>query len=372
MLRSLRFTLAALPAVLALAGLARADEIRYVDGRKPPGEVQIVSESYEEIVFKIGGSSQKEQASLISEVIHTNKSARYIAAESKFKKGDLKQSQAGRERGALEEFQQIIADKDKNKGADVQWMVHYALFYVAECHRLLGDNPAAIQAYQDVLANDAKSLFFPRVKIGIGAAKLAMNDKAGARQAFQELETEAKAKKLGTRWSAEASFALAEVLEADGSLKEALERFEKVKAELLSAGDRSSASVRAGINANRLRALIDPSKTSSAAQELERALQEQWKNLDKPAENEVIAAASNALGDVYMKTGDAKRALINYLRVATDEELKRLPGEGAKALWGAAQAFEAAKGDDWKTRADAMRRELVNRFPSSPWAKKKG
>jgi len=366
MLRSLRFSLASLALALSLAGQALADEVRFNDGRPAFTNVEILSETYEEVAFKVGGATQKESTSKIAEVVHSDKTGRFGSGEAKFKKGEIRTT-SSREKGALDEFLSVLQEKLRDEQA---WKKHYALFYIAECHRAVGDNAAALQAYQEVLADNPKSRFYAAVKLGIGEAKLAMNDKAGARAAFQELESDAKSKKLGARWLAEAASALAEIFEADGNLKEAADRFEKVRAEAAASGDKTSAGARAGIHASRLRALLDPSKSDGVITEIERALQEQWKNLDKPAENELIAAASNALGDVYAKKGDAKKALLNYLRVATDDELLAVSGEGAKALYGAAQAFEAAKGEDWKNRSDAMKRQLISRFPSSPWAKK--
>jgi tetratricopeptide (TPR) repeat protein len=359
--RRARFALAALPLAALLAAPATADEIRFSDGRTPLTNVEVVSESYDEIAYKVGGATQKEPAARIAEIIHDKKIQRYIAAEAQLKKGEYK--------AAYDNFSEVAKGRLRDEEA---WMKHYSLFFMAEALRLMGDNRGAVDAYQAVLADNAKSRFYAQVKLGVGEAKLATGDKAGARAAFQELESDAKAKSLGARWASEASFAIAELSEVDGNLKDALARYEKVRADATSSGDRSSAAVRAGIHASRLRALVDPSKADAAATELERTLAEQWKALDRPADNEVIAAASNALGDVYSKKGDAKKALLNYLRVATSDELKSLPGEGAKALYGAALAFEAAKSEDWKNRSEMMKAELRSRFPTSPWAKKVG
>ena len=352
-----RFVLA-LPLGLALAAApALADEIKFPG--KSLANVEIVSETYEEVAYKIAGSIQKEATPNIVDIVRTaGKSTRYIGAERKMARGDWK--------GAVADFTQISTNerlKDEEK-----WMKSYAQFYAAECYRNMGANPEAIAAYQSVLEDNPKSRFYAQVKLGIGACKMASGDRAGARQAFAELEGDARSKKLGERWANEANFRLAEISEGEDKVPEALERYRKVQA--ASAGQKGNAGQRAQINVSRLSAKMDPSKADFASNELEKLVAAE--NANAAADPEVLAAAYNALGDVYAAKGDHKKSLLSYLRVATVEELKAVQSEAPKALYGASVEFEKTKGDDWKVRSDQLKAQLKAMYPSSIWARKVG
>lgn len=343
----------ALLAALLAAAPALADEIRFTDGRPSLPDIEVVSETYEAVTYKIKGSMQTEPSVGVAEIVHDNASPRYSGAERKLQKGDWK--------GAIDDFQAVTRERLRDEQA---WMKHYALFKVAEAYRLAGDAAAAVEAYQATLADNPKSRFYAPVKLGLGASKLAGGDMPGARAAFSELEGEAKAKKLGDRWADAASLALAEVLELDGKTQEALDRFRRC-----AAAAKGSAAARASCNVQRLSAKTEPARADAAAGAVQSIVQGELKKKDGP-DLEVLAAAYNALGDIYAAKDDWKTALLSYLRVALDDDLKRLANERPKALYCAAQAFEKAKTEDWKNRAEMLKNELRNSYPGSPWARK--
>ncbi len=351
----------AVVAALAAPAAARADDIIFSGGRDPIKNVEIVSESYEKVVYKIQGSNQEEPTGNIAEVIRANKDTRYRGAEDKFRRGDLN--------GAIGDFR-IVIDAPRPR-PEHEWQKHYALFFLGEAYRMTGDSGKAIDAYERLLKDNEKSRFYGPAKLGLGLCKLARGDRAGARALFSELEGEAKSKKLGERWEFAALLANAEVLEAEGKIKDALERYRKVaNSAITSGGKAGNAGTRAAIHVQRLMAKDEPGKADAAAGSIQKQIEDEYK---KPSPDvEVAAAAYNALGDVYTAKDDHKRALLAYLRVAVDEDLKKSGEERPKALYCAAAAFEKAKVEDWKNRSDMLKAELRAVYPGSAWAAKLG
>lgn len=355
------FSLASAAAIAAGASSARADEILFPEGRAPLKNVEIVSESYEKVVYRISGSQQEEPTANIAEIVRTNKTTRYTGAEQKLKRGELK--------GAIDDFGKSITDAEGSPNPQHKWMKHYSLFYLAECYRQTGDAAKALETYDRLLKDNDKTRFYAPAKLGMGLCKLASGDRAGARAIFSELEGEAKSKKLGEKWEFGALLANAEVLEAEGKIKDALERYRKVaNAAQVAGGKGGNAGTRAAIHVQRLMAKDDPSKADAAAGAIQKQIEDEYK---KPAPDvDVAAAAYNALGDVYAAKDDFGKALLAYLRVALDDELRKSADERPKALYCAAMALEKVKKEGWQDRAKLLRGELKEGYPGSPWAKK--
>src|SRR6185295_7685393 len=161
--------------------------------------------------------------------------------------------------------------------------------------------------------------------------------------------------------------------EAQGKLKDAIDRYDRVSAAGAAKGSPSSAATLALVASMRLRAQTgqpDAALTGlkgflDGQDAAQRAAKADWS-----PNYEALAAAWNAFGDAYAAKGDHQSALLSYLRVVTDSELAGVSGERARALYAAAQSFEKAKTQDWKERAEQLKHELKEMYPTSPWAQK--
>lgn len=336
----MRLALALTTAVLAFGSIVHADEIKLRNGRSHRG-VQVTGETYEEITYEVGGTPQSEPARDVNEVVYSNQSRSYATA--------LGHMEAGRFAQAAPLF--LDAARDRGR----KWAGQYGFFYAAECSRLGGNPSGAAAQYKELLQKYPKTRFYPAAKLGLGLTLAAAGDASGARGAFQSLAADAKSKKLGPQWINRAQLEEAKLLERGGDASGATAIYRKLSrlarkdpatgfaaqlGELRLGGDERSAS--------KLQAMIDNEKVP----------------------DEVRAGAYVELGKALMSAGEAKPALLAFLRACLDPPLKRFPETRAEALYRAAAAFEQAKTAEWKTRSASLRRELKDTYPSSLWAQK--
>jgi tetratricopeptide (TPR) repeat protein len=349
----MRLAFASLLAVASVAGApvaAIADTIRLTDGKKIEGIV-VVDETITGVVYKIHGSSQEEPADKVAEVVYETRPVGWDAAMAAFGRGD---------------YARAAADFAQRLNARETWVKVYAAFHLAEAKRFLGDLAGASEVYRKFMADHASSRFYPKAKLGLGLVQIEQRDFAGAQKTFEELANEAKAKKLD-KVAEQANFQLAATLEAQGNLKDALERYQKLAT---AAAQRGGVSL-ANVAVFRLQAQTDPSKVDAALSGLQGLIDGQ--NAARPdvaLDFDLLAAAHTALGDIHDVKGDHQKALLAYLRVVVDPDLAKVTAERPHALWGAARSFEKTKGQDWRERAESLRRELRDSFPNSIWAKK--
>lgn len=349
-----RLFLTALLGFFAATGIATADQIVLKGGRSID-DVDVVEETYEAVSYKIHGSSQAEPASNVLDVVYARRPIGFDDAKQAYRQGRWSK--------CFENAKDLLKAREA-------WVRQYATFYAAEARRNLGDGPGAEELYEQLVAEFPKTRFYAQARIGQGLVRLDRRDFAGAQKAFEQLASEARAKKLDDEVVDDAEFRLAATLEAQGKLEEALKRYDALVARTGTKGGRTGG--RAMTAALRLRAVTDPSKAGMVLAGLQSAL-DGWYALRPDAQGErteELASIWNAFGDVHAAKGDHQAALLAYLRVVTNPDLGNVASERAKALYGAAQSFEKAKTEDWKNRAEQLRRELRETYPNSPWAKK--
>jgi hypothetical protein len=341
---TLAFALAAAPAVFA-------DQIRCKSNRTID-DIEVVEETATGVSYKIHGSLQQEPAENVVEVVYEKKPIGWEEAERAFKRGDYAR--------CTKDFEQRLNDRQP-------WVRQYSTFYLAESRRLTGDLAGAAEMYQKFVAEFGNHRFYPKAKLGIGLVKLEQRDFLGAQKVFEDLAAEAKSKKLQDVQD-QANFQLAATLEAQGKAKEALDRYQRIA----TAAAQRGVTGLAHVAVLRLQAQTEPSKADAAISGLYALIEGQdQKRPDQALDFDLLAASYTALGDIYFDAkGDAQKALLCYLRVVVDPELSKVSGERPHALWGAARAFEKAKSQDWKERAESLRRELRDQYPNSIWAKK--
>lgn len=343
--RVLALPLAAAAALLQAPALA--DEIRFVDGSSQKVE-EISEESYDVVKAKVAGTPQTYQTERILEVVHDAFPPAYEDAQKAEKRLDYVAAAAGYARVA-----------ESARAGD--WVKQYALFHAAECLRHADDLQGARAAYDRLLKEFPKSRFYPHAKLGLGLVDLATGKAGDARKAFKALEDEVGSKRLGEVFRLEAQLHAAQAFEAEGNDGEAQALYGKVAKDAV----RRKELARVAYDA-RVRELAMVGKSNP-----DRAVKDLLETVDKtdcpPAAR---ALGYNVLGDCYTKLNKPKQALLAYLRVALDRELKQVSTEVPRALYSAAKAFEQTKGPDWKERAESLRKELRESFPSSPWARK--
>jgi hypothetical protein len=352
----MRIVLPSLLAALALGTPALADEIRLRDGHVI-SDVDVTDETYEKVSYKIHGSPQEEPSSNVGEVVYARTPLGYAEAKKAFERGD---------------YARCLGDWDGLRRAKEPWARQYAAFYFAECKRMGGDGAGATGAYEQLLKDFPKTRFYPQARLGIGLVKLDAKDYAGAQKAFEDVVQEAKAKNLGDEVAGEATFKLAATLELQGKLREAADRYSRLASEADAKGG-GHAGRMAKIAASRLQAQQDASKADSALSTLQDFVASQGPDRLKPNQQpdfEALAAAWNAIGEADAAKGEYAKATLDFLRAALDPDLAKIASERPHALYGAALAFEKAKTQDWKERADQLRAELKQTYPQSPWARK--
>ncbi len=345
---------APLLAAALLAGAAalpaRADTIKL--RTRAIDDVEVVEETATAVRYRIRGSLQEEPAENVVEVIYTRRPIGYDEAMAAFKRGEYAR--------ASEALKKLAEMRDA-------WVRQYAIFHLAEARRHLGDLAGAAEWYRKLLADFPNARFAPWARLGLGIVRLEQKDFAGAQKAFEDLVSEAKSKRYGDSIAEQASVRLAATLEAQGKLREALDRYDRLAA---AARQRGQASL-AEVAAFRLRAQLEPARADFCLAGLEGLVEAQLsKGAEGPVDSELLAAAYTSMGDICDAKGDAQKALLFYLRVVVDPDLSKVASERPHALWGAARAFEKAKTENWKERAEQLRRELRDQFPNSIWAKK--
>jgi len=324
-----------------------ADEIRFVDGAAQKVE-EIVEESYDVVKAKVAGTPQTYQTERILEIVHDVFPPGYEDAQKSERRLDYAGAAAGYVRVA----------ESARQG---DWVKQYALFRAAECLRLANDLAGARAAYDRLLKEFPKSRFYPHARLGLGLVDLASGRAADARKAFKALEDEVGSKRLGEIFRLEAQLYAAQAFEAEGNDAEAQSLYGKVARDASRRKELARVAYEARV---RELAVAGRSNPERAAKDLVETVDRS----DCPAA--ARALAYNVLGDCYTKMNKPKQALLAYLRVALDKELKQVGAEVPRALYCAARAFEQTKGPDWKERAESLRKELRESFPSSPWARK--
>ncbi len=332
-----RMVVAAAVAIIALAAADYAfaqDEDTIVISLGPGStqeiRCQILRETYNSVLYKVGVSRQTANTEEVVEVVHGDAPHGYRTADENRKNGNWSQ--------AIEEFKKLLNDRK-------DWVKAYAQYYMAESYRMWGMSDSsklqdAVKEYEVFLSKYTDHRFVPEALYGKALAADKANMKDKARESFTKLGSG----NYGGKWGIVGRYGVASMT---GNASE-LERI-ITEADAKGMGEIAGAA-RLGL----AQALLNQKKYREAKKKFEEIAKK-----PEGVGKEVLAAAHNGLGDCYRNldtTDDGKKsALFEYLKVivlyasAKDEYLR--------ALKEAIALLEDIGGDVNKKRAGELRKE---------------
>ncbi len=369
-------------AVALLAGpAASADTIVLRDGTSIEG-VKVTSESWEKVEYKQPKVSapQSKPAAEVRDVIYASTSPDFREGQKSAAAGDAVTAAAYYDAAATDDkLPEFVRATARRLSADL-WLA-------------VGNLGDAGLAYDDLLKTFPNSRHRPAAMAGKGQALLQSADFGGAQQAFEALETEAKAKGFGERWEIEADYyGLVAVVAGklkgpDGKAVDAVAGFEAIQKR----AEGKDAELVARCRVQIARVKLGEGQDDAALPLFAAIIDER---LDLPAE--VVAGAYNGRGrvlfnrataklDVAKATGakgdkakaEAQRdealdlfrdARLDFLRVFT--QYSAVQGQQAEALFWAAQCFMNVGDTDAATRARVLLKLCETNYPNSTWGQR--
>ena len=329
--------------VLYPPAAVRADVVTLADGTRI-ANCKVLTEDAASVGIDLdndGSPDRTVPSEQVAEVRHSDRPLEYRQAELFLKSGKYNL--------AVKAFEGVA------KSAPVSsWLAVYADYYRAlALERWARSEPgkarAAVEALADFVRRHGNSRFVHQARLSLANAYLLAGKLGEVRRLAQAVVKE----KPDTPWALQGRLLLARVKLKEGRPEEALREFDAVISALT---DRRSPL--------RAEALLGKGLTLFAlgkADEAERLLS---RLIEATEDSTIRARAYNALGDAYFKKGDYAEARLKYLRVVL-LYFQADPAEHAKALHGAAECFRRLGEQE---RADELFRELLRRYPGTPWA----
>lgn len=326
--------------IFALQASAQDDRIILIGGRSEAG-LRLEEETFAEIKYRKAGRTLSVPGAKVLKIIHGDGPAEYRAGD-----GQRKGAQYNK---AIRSYQKAL----KAKG-NKPWVTLYANFYIGECYRLSGQPKDALSYYKKVTA-DAKHFLYPQAMIGLG---LAQGDAQEYGKAVATLKTIADGR-YGA-WLPRANYALGVVNMKKGSMNDARRFFVRVQ------DQRDDPSMR-------MAGFVGQGQTYLREKDFNRAVNFFEKILrGRNVTPQVAAVARAGIGDCEFERAKKnkdengyKKALVQYLRVIV--QYSGTPEAYPRALYQAALIYDRFK---LKESAEALRRELKSRCPTSEYCKK--
>jgi len=356
-------------AVLALAALALAapaqDQIIKKDGTTLPKAggrpVKVLKETFSTIEYRMQDLPQtlKLPARDVDQIV-------YKRMPEDYRQG-LQSMQDGYYQEAIRDFRNAI-----EKGSGYHWVEQNALFRIAQCHLLIGDNAQAVKVFRELLVQVPDTRFLPRAYEGIIQGTFTAKAAEGEAQIMKTIKSFENAIKkhgLGKSWDYVLRYWTLR-------LKDAKRQDISAEAEALS---RDAASENPAI-ANKAKILIgfnllqtDPAKAKQFFETVRR--QADAKDYG------IRAGAYAGLGLCIYKSGSeddpttfqkAREYLLRSV-VLSDKYPDQVEREvTVRALFHAARCFFILrKASAFNIRyAKDLYKEIIDRYPGSPWAEK--
>lgn len=367
-----RFVLATVLGWAALSlGWANAgfgnDTIYPVTGR-PIGDVNIVSESYKEIVYRLKDvpTDQRIATVRVRDVQYGSPPEAYATGLETMSRGEYE--------NAVQSFRLAI-EKGKRP-----WVNEYCLFQIGECYRLWGRSDAskierAIETYAELTTKYSKSRFAPAADIARGRSLTAAGRYAEAEVHFAGLENTARST-YGIEWEIEAKLGSANNLEIQRKHGEARSKYTSIataaRNELrrIPEGDAVGALRRKQLerlaDSARLRegiCLIRAGSFTQAESFYSTMISEAIRNNNLGR----LGGAYNGRGEAYFNLKNYEKAYIDFAQTAAvyffDE------AETARALYYCGLTLEARDGKP-SARSKSYFQEVTQFYPNSEWAAK--
>jgi tetratricopeptide (TPR) repeat protein len=350
--------------LLGVPALAK-DTIIPVTGR-PTRDVDIVSETYKEVVYRLAGvpSDQRMSAERVKEIRHDDTPEAFTKA--------LEAKSRGEYENAIQSFRLAI-EKGKRP-----WVQEYSLFEIAECYQLWGQADSskytrAVESYKELKNRFPQSRFVPQADIDLGKSLTGAGDYAQAEQHFTALENTAR-DAYGIIWEIEAKLGGANNLEVQAKYGEARSKYTSIsnaaRGEIrrIPSGD-AAAQVKAAIlqklaDEARLRegiCFIRAGSYSEARTFYDGMISEGLRNKDSKG----LGGAYNGRGEAFFQLKEYMKALQDFAQASTvyfnDSD------ETARALYFTGLTIETMEGKA-SSRSKSYFEEVAKFFPGTKWA----
>ncbi|MFG0316555.1 MAG: tol-pal system YbgF family protein [Planctomycetota bacterium JB042] len=334
----------------ALLAEASADEIRFVDGRKPQQNVEVLDETLDKIEYRLAGVRQTQSypSDKVLEVVYTRASDEYDVAMENLEFGAFSD--------AADLFKVAAQDARRQKGLAAK-----CLFLAGDAYRRGGMFDQAIKTFDDLESQHPDSRYVPEARLARGLSYLQSGNEGKARQEFGKLRSDAG--KLGARWGYEGELRV-QMLDESKDPGTALATYRRLakETEMSHPTVANQAKLRIG------RVLIAQGKSDEAEAFFRRILDQR-----SASAREVVAGAFNGLGtSLRNKAGataaEMKEALYAHLRVVVSFE--EVAHELPEALYGAGKCFQVVPAEDAVNRSRQMFYRVINEYPNSEWAAK--
>lgn len=328
---------------------ASADTIRFVDGRKPQENVEVLDETLENIEYRLAGVRQAQTypSQKIIEVIYSRVPDEYEVAMDNFEVGAFKD--------AADLFRVAAQESRRQKGLAAK-----CLYQAGDSLRRGGMFKEAIEVFNELESQHSDSRYVPEARLARGLSYLRGGDEGKARQEFSKLRSDSG--RLGERWGFEGELQL-QMLDEKKDPAAALATYQRLAKE-------TEANYPTVANQAKLRigrVLIQSKKFGEAEAFFRKILEKRMASA-----REVVAGAYNGLGtSLRNKPGvgaaEMKEALYAHLRVVVSfEDIDEAQPE---ALYGAGKCFQVVPVEDAANRSRQMLGRVINLYPNSPEAK---
>jgi len=342
--------LTVLGAFLAVLPEAAADTIRFVDGRKPQQNVEVMNETLDSIEYRLAGvrQTQKYPSAKVLDVVYTRTPDDYQVATDNF--------DVGAYQDAADLFLVAAQDSRRQKGLAAK-----CIYQAGDALMRAGLFSDAVSTFEKLESSHADSRYIPEAALGTGLAHLRGGSASKAKASFSKLKSNSS--KYGERWGYEADLQL-QMLSESKDPATALTTYRRLAKETQSKYPTvaNQAKLRIG------RVLIS-SKQFDEAESFFRTILEA-RTVSAP---DVVAGAYNGLGtSLRNKPGagdkELREALYAHLRVIVSFEgvVSELP----EALYGAGKCFQKVPVEDAANRSRRMLGRVINEFGNSSWAAK--
>jgi tetratricopeptide (TPR) repeat protein len=328
-------------------------------------DVQVTKETIKEATYVLSGPVkviQRMPTQKIARVEYENKPPEWEQAINDMRQNFFKE--------AINRFTRCA----RLNADEFPWIRQYSLFKVAETYRAWAEAgedkhfTSAVAAYQELLKGMPDTVHRYSCLLGVAKCYLALSKTKEASSLFGKIIKD----NFDPRYNIRAKIGLARILEIGKKYREARSKFREIFNEARSLA-RSDPSLSEIPNL----ALVREGACIVGLRKFDEALTFFQDILTKADSDEVLAGAYNGLGDAYYAKRKIEKAMWAFLKVAIVFE--HITAEAPKALYYASLTMKdlSSKIKDpvlakkWNRRSRGLKNDLRQRFPGSPWAKRR-
>lgn len=341
----------------AAFGQARDQIVRKTEG---PILAEVISESYDKVVYEQGGKEAEVPAQNVQDIIYSDTPDAYYTAEELRAQGDYE--------NAIKSFRLA-----QNAGEVRPWVQEYTRYQIAECHRRWGPGhyDDAIAAYQELIAQHPQTRFLAPALYGIGQSQLVTGLASAATETFDRLEREASSKRLGEVWVVRARFQKGWAELAAKQFGPARNTFASaaslIDSTLSRVQDLDPAS-RQELESLQVSAKLAEGDSYLAEEQYDRA-ESFFKSLlggsNGSSSIALKAGATNGIGECLYHKKQYEEARLEFTRAnvlyrGSDEQT-------ARSLYWLGKCVEALQEPRWQSKQESYWNELRERYPDSRW-----